>query len=280
MKARILIMLLICLNALAIQGQTYDVDLFIERNNTQLDIWTYGAWQPTDSTNITAEISKLGSIYTFKVNSISSNQRILWSESTITKLIFPFKVSESNNVIVVNQDEFENMFYELKKDYKKNNNIDDEELDKMEGYQNLLFSPGIMYEAYHEPYIEILKYYLNKEFETKSVDNWEPNFSDSIPATLLTQCQIEGDELISKHELIQSEKNVCNYLFDKKIKNYKEQGRDTIWYAKTFSRDKCPYMHTEYRFETISNKIGNKYSPKKIIYNRIKPTAVRIEIDF
>ena len=263
---------------LGLYGQSYEVDLFEKKKKVSLDIWTYGAWQPTDSTHIKASISKLDSIFIFRLNSITSNQIILWSEKEIKKSAFPFYINTQNDVKIIESDKYEQMMNDLRKDVKIRMDMTDEDLEEMEGYQNFLFSPGVMYEAYHQPYIEILKHFISKKIKNENVDVWEPDFNDSIPANLITTYTVENQRLLTHHVLQQDEIAVCNFKFDKEIKEYKEKGKDAAWYAKTFKRDECPYMHTDYEFNSELIKEGELFSPIKISYERRKPSPVKIEI--
>lgn len=264
--------------ALAINSQSYKIDLFEKQNQVQLDIWTYGAWQPTDRTHITASISKFDTVYIFRIKSIKSNQIILWSEKQIIKSAFPFQINTANEIKIIESDKYYQMMNDLRNDVKKSMRMTDKDLEDMEGYQNFLISPRVMYEAYHQPYIEILKHFISKQIKNQTVEVWEPNFSDSIPAKLITKCSLKKEKLITNHTLQQDEKTVCNYLFDKAIEAYKSEGKDTDWYAETFSRDKCPFMHTEYKFDTEFVKNRESYIPIRIKYERKEPISVEIII--
>lgn len=61
MKNKVITML-VMLIGIGLKSQSYKVDLFNQQNEVQFDIWTYGAWQPTDSTHLTASISKLDTV--------------------------------------------------------------------------------------------------------------------------------------------------------------------------------------------------------------------------
>ncbi len=269
----------IILFALTINGQSYSIDLFEKQNQVQLDIWTYGAWQPTDSTHIKASITKFDTVYIFRINSIKSNQIILWTEKEIVNSAFPFQINTANDINIIKSDKYyQMMMNDLRNDVKKRMSMTDKNLEEMEGYQNFLINPRVMYEAYHQPYIEILKHFISKQIKNQIIDVWEPDFSDSIPAKLITKCSLKNEKLITNHTLQQDEKTVCNFLFDKEIEAYKSEGKDADWYAETFSRDKCPFMHTEYKFDTELVKNGEFYSPIRIKYERREPTSVEIII--
>ena len=271
---------------LGLKSQSFEIDLFEKQNIIELDIWTYGAWQPTDSTHIMASISKFDSVYIFRINSISSNQIILWSEKEIAKSAFPFCINKTNEIKIFNSDKYEKMMLYLRNDVKKRKKMTDTDLEDMEGYQNFLFSPRVMYEAYHQPYIEIIKHFISKEIRNQTIKTFEPNFSDSIPANFYTSVQLENSELKYHYRTSQDSSEVCNYLADFKLAKDIEERPDTTWYSKLFNepfanrydRINCPYMHTEYQCNSSLFKNGKKYKPKRIEYIRTEPTSVRIVI--
>ncbi len=156
----------IILFALTINGQSYSIDLFEKQNQVQLDIWTYGAWQPTDNTHIKASITKFDTVYIFRINSIKSNQIILWTEKEIVNSAFPFQINTANDINIIKSDKYHQMMMnDLRNDVKKRMSMTDKNLEEMEGYQNFLINPRVMYEAYHQPYIEILKHFISKQIK-------------------------------------------------------------------------------------------------------------------
>lgn len=283
----IVICILALLIGIGLHGQSYKVDLFDIKNEVKFDIWTYGAWQPTDSTHLTASISKLDTVYIFRLNSIESNQIILWSVNEIKKSAFPFFITERNEIKIVESDKYEQMLIALRNDVKKRMELTDKDMEDMEGYQNFLFSPRVMYEAYHQPYIEILKHFISEEIRNQTIKTFEPNFSDSIPANFYTSVKLENSELKYHYRSSQDSIEVCNYLADFQLSKDIEERPDTTWYSKLFNkpfahrydRINCPYMHTEYQSNSTLFKNGKKYKPKRIEYTRKEPTSVRIVIN-
>lgn len=279
MKKHITLIVFIFLNALSLYGQSYKVNIFENGAKVELDIWTYGAWRHTDSTHIKAEISQLNSIYKFKINSIESNQILLWSEDEIQKATFPFLISKSNKIIIPNQDEYDQMMNDLKEDVKETLDLFDFDPNESDGLLHFLYSPGVMYEAYHQPYIEILKHFMTKEIMTEEFETWEPNFSDSIPARMIVTSSVKNDTLLLHHKLTQDSITVCDYLYRKGVKKWKDEGRDTLWYASEFKNYDCPYMHTDYEFTSFLYKSGDVFSPSRIKFIRREPVGLRIEIE-
>lgn len=263
----------------ACQAQSYAVDLFAQKERIELDIRIFADWQSTDSTHLAAEINRFDSIYTFKVNSIKSNKNLVWSESEIIKAIIPFRISESNDIIIIQKDEeFAQQLIGLLKDVKSKYKMTDEDMDNMEGYQLFFFNPGILYEIYHQPYIEILKHFISKNIRTEIVETWEPNFHDSIQSQMNIACNLENEILSTHHKLEQDIVLISNYLIDEQVRISIDQGIDTTWLDRNRAKNWWPFMPTDYEFKTQLRNFENTYIPSSIKFERREPTSSRIEI--